>query len=215
MMDAFSDPDVEEVVIMACTQIGKTECLNNVVGFFIEHDASTIMVVQPTIAVAQYWSKKRLSPMLRDTPVLNGLVAENMKAKDSSNTILEKDFPDGDINIAGANSPSSLASRPRRVLLFDETNKYPSSAAAEGDPISLGRERTSNFWNKKIGETSTPGIKDLCRIEHAFEQTDKRYYHVFCPQCKDLITLKWGGPDADFGLKWDKSQPETARNILA
>jgi len=51
MMDAFSDPDVEEVVIMACTQIGKTECLNNVVGFFIEHDPSPIMVVQPTIAV--------------------------------------------------------------------------------------------------------------------------------------------------------------------
>jgi len=209
MMDAFSDDDVEEVVIMACTQIGKTECLNNVVGFFIEHDPSPIMVVQPTIAVGQYWSKKRLSPMLRDTPVLNGLVSENMKAKDSSNTILEKDFPGGDINIAGANSPSSLSSRPRRVVLFDETNKYPSSAASEGDPISLGRERTSNFWNKKIGETSTPGIKDICRIEHAFEQTDKRYYHVFCPQCKDLITLKWGGPKADFGLKWDKSQPGT------
>jgi len=51
--------------------------------------------------------------MLRDTPVLNGLVSENMKAKDSSNTILEKDFPGGDINIAGANSLSSLSSRPR------------------------------------------------------------------------------------------------------
>lgn len=211
MMDAFTEPGVTEVTIMAGTQLGKTEVLNNVVGYFIAHDPCTIMVVQPTLPMAMYWSKKRLSPMLRDTPKLAGLISEiNKKAKDSSNTILEKDFPGGDINIAGANSPSSLASRPRRVVLFDEVNKYPSSAGAEGDPISLGEERASNYWNRVKAKTSTPGVKGVCRIEHAFEQSDKRYYHVPCPNCPAMFILKWGGPKAKFGLKWDEGNPESA-----
>ena len=209
-MDAFTEPGVNEVTIMAGTQLGKTEVLNNVTGFFIGYDPSPIMVVQPTLPMAMYWSKKRLSPMLRDTPELSGLISDlRSKAKDSSNTILEKDFIGGDINIAGANSPASLASRPRRVVLFDEVNKYPASAGAEGDPISLGEERVSNFWNSITLKTSTPGVKGLCRIEHSFEQSDKRYYFVPCPNCHEMITLKFGGPKADFGIKWDDGRPES------
>jgi hypothetical protein len=41
--------------------------------------------------MAQSWSKQRLSPMLRDTPVLNGKV-KDVRTKGSSNTILEKVF---------------------------------------------------------------------------------------------------------------------------
>jgi len=209
-MDAFVEPGVEEVVIMAGTQLGKTEVLNNVTGYFIGCDPCAIMVVQPTLTLANYWSKKRLAPMLRDTPVLAGLVSDNKKAKDSSNTILEKDFPGGDINISGANSPSSLASRPRRMVLFDEINKYEASAGAEGDPISLGEERTTNYWNRIVGKTSTPGIKGICLIENALEQTDRRIYEVPCPNCYEMIDLKWGGPEADFGIKWDKGRPDSA-----
>jgi len=211
MMDAFTERDVNEVTIMAGTQLGKTEVLNNVVGYFIGHDPSPIMVVQPTLPMAMYWSKKRLSPMLRDTPELSCLISEfRSKAKDSSNTILEKDFIGGDINVAGANSPSSLASRPRRIVLFDEVNKYPASAGAEGDPISLGEERVSNYWNSVVAKTSTPGIKGVCRIEHSFEQSDKRFYFVPCPNCHEMITLKFGGKDAGFGLMWDEGLPESA-----
>ncbi|MFS9668711.1 phage terminase large subunit family protein, partial [Klebsiella pneumoniae] len=35
MMDAISDPDIENIVLMTAAQIGKTELINNVVGFHI------------------------------------------------------------------------------------------------------------------------------------------------------------------------------------
>lgn len=46
---------------------------------------------------------------------------------------MKKNFPGGHITIVGANSPSSLASRPIKVLLADEIDRYPKSAGTEGD----------------------------------------------------------------------------------
>ena len=70
MMDAVSDPDIETVVLMTGAQIGKTELLNNVVAYHIHQDPAPILVVQPTLEMAQTWSKDRLAPCIRDTPVL-------------------------------------------------------------------------------------------------------------------------------------------------
>ena len=76
------------------------------------------------------------------------------------------------------------------MCLADETDRYESSAGAEGDPISLATKRTTTFWNKKIYMCSTPTIKGLSRIETAFEESDKRYYHVPCPECNVKASFK-------------------------
>lgn len=36
--------------------------------------------------------------------------------------------------MAGSNSPSSLASRPVRIVLCDEVDRFPASSGSEGDP---------------------------------------------------------------------------------
>src|SRR4051794_20090538 len=108
IMDALNDPAIETVVIMSSAQIGKTEIINNILGYFIDQDPSPILVVMPTLEIAHAWSKDRLAPMLRDTPSLRGKVKE-AKAKLADNTMLHKKFPGGHLTIAGANSPSSLA----------------------------------------------------------------------------------------------------------
>ncbi|WP_275125188.1 phage terminase large subunit family protein, partial [Anoxybacillus sp. LAT_11] len=77
--------------------------------------------------MAQAFSKDRLAPMLRDSPALQGKVAD-ARSRDSGNTVLHKTFPGGHITMVGANSPSSLASRPIRILLADEVDRFPASA---------------------------------------------------------------------------------------
>lgn len=204
IMDAFSDPAIDTVVVMSSAQIGKTEILNNIIGFHIAQDPSPILVVQPTLDMAQTWSKDRLAPMLRDTPALQGLV-QDPRARDSGNTTLHKIFPGGHVTSCGANSPSSLASRPVRLVLCDEVDRYPISAGSEGDPVSLARKRATTFWNRKIGLVSTPTVKGVSRIEIAFEESDKRFYHVPCPHCGHSQTLKWAQ------VRWE--QPEDAAYI--
>ena len=98
------------------SQTGKTEIINNIIGYHIDLDPSPILCLQPTLEIATSWSTDRLSPMVRDTPVLKKLVADP-KARDSGNTKLHKKFMGGHITIAGANSPASLAARPIRVVL--------------------------------------------------------------------------------------------------
>lgn len=46
---------------------------------------------------------------------------------------MKKNFPGGHITIVGANSATGLASRPIKVLLADEVDRYPASAGTEGD----------------------------------------------------------------------------------
>lgn len=188
IMDAVCDMRVQKVVIMSAAQIGKTDALIlNPIGYYMHYDPSPIMVMQPTIQMAETFSKDRLSPMLRDTPVLRDKV--NDKSRNSGNTILQKIFPGGHVTMVGANSPSSLASRPIRILLADEIDRYPATAGNEGDPLLLAGKRLATFWNKKEVCVSTPTNKETSRIAVEFEHSTQEEWNVPCPACGAFTPL--------------------------
>ena len=203
IMDTFNDPFIERIVVMTSSQVGKTEILLNAIGYYIDQDASPILVTQPTLQMGQTFSKDRLSAMIRDSEKLKGCV-KDARSRDSGNTTMHKKFPGGHISIVGSNSASGLASRPIRILLMDEIDRYELSAGSEGSPISLAIARTKTFWNRKIFMCSTPTIKGLSAIESAFEESDQRYYYVPCPECNKKQVLKWKN------VIWEENKPETA-----
>lgn len=206
MMDAVSDKSIETVVLMTAAQIGKTELVNNVVGFHIAQDPAPLLVVQPTLEMAQTWSKDRLAPAIRDTPALSEKI-KNPRSRDSGNTTLHKVFPGGHVTACGANSPSSLASRPCRVILCDEVDRYPISAGTEGDPVALAKKRSATFWNRKLILVSTPTDKGSSRIEAAYAESDQRKYFVPCPDCKETQVLQWAN------VRWKDNDPNTVEYI--
>ena len=192
IMDAITDITIKKVVVMSAAQVGKTDAMIlNPIGYYIHYEPSPIMVLQPTIQMAEAFSKDRLSPMLRDTAVLTERV--NDKSRNSGNTILQKIFPGGHVTMVGANSPSSLASRPIRVLLADEIDRYPATAGSEGDPLFLAAKRLTTFWNRKEVDVSTPTIKGLSRIEVEFENSSRGEWNAPCPCCGELQPLTWSG----------------------
>lgn len=205
-MDAITDETVKEVWVQKSAQVGWTEILNNVIGYHVHQDPAPMLLVQPTLEMAESWSKDRFAPMIRDTSVLGERIADP-KSRDSGNTLLHKKFAGGHLTVAGANSPSGLASRPIRIVLFDEVDRYPASAGTEGDPISLGRKRTATFWSRKVLAGSTPTIKGSSRIEAGFESGDQRFYHVPCTHCGEFQRLVWSQ------VKWPEGQPELAEYI--
>lgn len=113
IMDAITNDRIQKLVIMSAAQLGKTDIVLNTIGYYIHHDPSPMLVMQPTLSMAEAFSKDRLSPMIRDTPVLSKRV--NEKSRDSGNTIMQKKFAGGHITLVGANSPASIASRPIRI----------------------------------------------------------------------------------------------------
>jgi phage terminase large subunit GpA-like protein len=202
IMDAITDPKLEQITVMKSARVGYSKILNHTIAYHIHQDPCPIMLVQPTIEDAQGYSKEEIAPMLRDTPCLRGLVSE-AKAKDGANTILQKQFPGGTLSMVGANSPRGFRRVSRRVVLFDETDGYPQSAGAEGDQIKLGIRRTEYYWNRSIVAGSTPTIKDFSRIERMFLQGDQRRYFVPCPKCDHMQYLKWAN------MQWTDNDPAT------
>jgi phage terminase large subunit GpA-like protein len=204
MMDALNEPSVSEVVIMCAAQLGKSETLNNIIGYYIDSDPCPILMLQPTVDMAQAYSKDRIAAgLIRSTPCLQNKV-KDPRARDSGNTTLHKVFPGGALTLVGANSPAGLASRPIRVILCDEVDRYPSSAGTEGDPIQLARKRTATFWNRKIVLVSTPTNKGASRIEDAYDKSDRRKFWVPCKHCQAEQLLRWGN------VRWTDDDPESA-----
>lgn len=190
IMDSISDPDTDEIVVMSSAQVGKSELINNIIGYYIDYDPSPMLLMQPTLEMAEAYSKDRIAPMIRDTPTLTKKV-NSPKAKDGNNTLLQKKFAGGHLTLVGANSPASLASRPVRIVLADEVDRFPSSAGTEGDPLSLAQKRTKTFWNYKWITVSTPTIKGASRIEMEYEESTKEQWSVSCPSCGKLQPYSW------------------------
>lgn len=190
IMDAITDISIRKVVVMSAAQVGKTDAMIlNPIGYYIHYEPSPIMVLQPTINMAETFSKDRLAPMIRDTPVISERI--NDKSRNSGNTILQKIFPGGHVTMVGANSPSSLASRPIRILLADEIDRYPATAGNEGDPLLLAAKRLTTFWNRKEVDVSTPTIKGLSRIDVEYQNSSRGEWNAPCPCCGALQPLKW------------------------
>ena len=185
IMNELQNYETEEVIFCKCTQVGGTEVELNMVGYVIQQDPSPAMIVYPTDKLGESISENRIKPMLKSSPSLRKLYRENQSQK------LELQFEGMYLTIAGSNSPSSLASKAIKYLFLDEVDKYPGSTKKEADPISLARERTKTFANRKIYMTSTPTIR-TGHIWKALESADvEKHFFVPCPHCGEKIELKF------------------------
>jgi phage terminase large subunit GpA-like protein len=212
IMDAFTDPRVEQVSVMKSARVGWTKIVNALVGYYLHQAPCPILVVQPTVEDAKGYSKEEIAPMLRDCPELARIIfedAEDNGPKDSGNTILHKRFPGGVLSLVGANSGTGFRRVSRQVVLFDEVDAYPASAGQDGDPIKLGIKRTEYYWNRKIGAGSTPLIAGVSRIERLFEAGDQRRFYVPCPHCGHRAPLVFRG-DAGHAMAWPDGEPDKA-----
>lgn len=191
IMDAFTQPGIHEIAIMASAQVGKSEIELNMMGRAIDIDPGPILYVQPTDGVAEDYSKRRIAPMINACPTLRDKV-NKAKSRDSSNTITMKTFPGGSLSIIGANSPSDLASKPVRYIFLDEIDRFPPSAGTEGDPIELAERRTETYrHNRKIVKTSTPTIKGKSKIEKAYMNGTQEEWHTQCPHCQNYSYIRF------------------------
>lgn len=197
VMDSFTDPKVKKITLVSSSQVGKSELLNNILGYIIHQDPASTLFVQPTVDDAKKFSRLRIAPMIRDTLPLRERVAD-VKSRDSGNTMLQKQFPGGMLTLVGSNSPSGLASTPCKYVLGDERDRWALSAGTEGDPWKLAEARTTTFYNSKMVDVSTPTIKGESAIEKSYNAgTRERWCHQ-CPDCGEWVELCFNDFKFDF-----------------
>lgn len=182
IMDAYTDPAVGKIVVVASSQVGKTEALLNMLAYDIDVDPGPVMWATPTTDNAEDFSKRRLSPMIRDTPRLKRKMAREGSRK-RDNTILKKRFPGGMLTMVGSNSPANLAAVPARYVFGDEIDRWAKDAGGEGDPGKLLEARTVTFYNSKIVMVSTPTVLGSSAIAREYALGTRERWCVKCPSC--------------------------------
>lgn len=197
IFNSLTNIETESITMMTGAQLGKTELILNILGRYIHIEPCPILLVQPTVEAARSFSQDRVGPMIRDTKVL--------RDKITSDNVQEKRFLGGYVVLVGANSPAGLASRPIRIVLLDEIDRFPESAKEEGSPVQLAERRTTTFENRKHVRTSTPTIAGKSAIERLMNASSFEEWCLPCPHCGEYTPLEFDN------LKWENSNPKTVK----
>lgn len=212
IMNVIHEPGIRTAALMKCHQSGGSEALNNVIGYCMEHDPCPMLVVHPTAAAAEAYSKERLADMIRTTPALRAIVTEQrMPGIDGrpESTLSLKMFPGGLLALGGANTPNTFARWAVRLAIGDDVDRFPPVVADEGDPAELLTNRTTTFHDRLALFVSTPTLKGG-RIDSLYSRSDQRRFHVACPGCGRLDYVTWS--DAQhFRVVFDDRDPQSAR----
>lgn len=196
-MLAVTEPGVHIISAMCATQLLKTSLLENVTGYHAHLDPCPILLLQPKEDAAEQFSKERITPFIRATPVLRALIGGS-KTRTSDDTLLFKTFPGGFLALAGAGSPDNVARRPVRLVLADEIDNYP--PLKEGDTLVLADERQASFSENYLSlRVCSPTVDGESRIAKSYEEGDQRRASLACPHCRHRQFLEFFAH-----VNWDK-----------
>lgn len=216
VMDAYNDPFIRHIVLCFGTQCAKTEILYNILGYIIDQEPYSTLLVYPREDDCKGVSRSRIHPMINDCSTL----AEKKPPKSDLFQLLEMHFPGMILYLVGSNSPAALAQKPCRNILRDEIDKYPVQIGNDADPLSLSEERAKSYWDiRKIVDVSSPTLENV-GIWRQLQSCDEiRDREVPCPHCKKFQFLQfkgivWGKPEdaSDWAAKINLAQ-NTARYI--
>lgn len=203
IMDCITNPRVEQVTLMMCSQVGKTELLLNIMGYYIDNDPCPMMFLMPTKELVEQFSKRAFANMIRSSNCFKNKI--QIDKKSSSNNVDFKEFPGGLILFVGSQKSNALASAPIRIVLADEIDRFAREADKEGNPINLAKKRTANFTNKKWILCSTPTEDETSQIKKEYKNSSAHKYYVPCIHCGHKQYLKWDN------VKWSNNDSRTAR----
>ena len=181
---------MRHIVFVAASQVGKTEVINNMIGYIIDQNPGSILFVHPTTIDAREFSKLRIAPMIRDSPALRRKISAP-KSRDSGNTLLQKSYPGGILTLCGSNEAHALASKPIRYVFGDERDRWAISAGTEGDPWELAMARQTTFYNAKAVEVSTCTIHGSSAIAKSFAKGTMERWKSKCPHCGEYHEIQW------------------------
>jgi len=202
IMDASFFPSVQEIIICAPPQTGKSDCVNNCIGYAADRKPGNVLYVYPDELTAKENAKDRLRPMFNDSTRLRSYLTGYQDDMAS----LKINLRHMKIYMAWANSAARLGNKPLPYVVLDEEDKYPPTAGKkEASPADLAKKRTRTFPHmRKVWRMSTPTMESGPIWMALTKEAEVIFvYWVRCPDCEGLQQMvfeqiKWpGGGDAD------------------
>lgn len=207
ILNAMGNDLIAVVNFVKSARIGYTKLLMANIGYKIQHKRRNVMMWSPTDPDAEDISKSHVMGMIRDVDVIREL-APWLDKKHSDNTLNQKVFSNRrNLWIRGGKASRNYREKSADEVIYDELSNFDSNVEGEGDPVTLGDKRLDGATYPKSIRGSTPKRAGTCQVTKAADESPYRLrFHIACPHCRQEQTLKWGGKDCDFGLKWDKNE---------
>lgn len=177
-MDAFSDPEVEEITMMFPRQFGKSCGVQNMIAYIIEQDPADTLYVVPREKDVDYVTEKVFKPMVELSDALSRHTSGS--PRDLQGTHF--DFDRMTLYFGWAGSTAELKQKHIKNLFFDEPTAYPPFGGKETNPIDMAIKTTTTFWDRKIVRVSTPA-SPLDYIDEPYQNSNRQKYYIPCPHC--------------------------------
>ena len=201
IMDASFFPSVEEIIVCAAPQTGKTEAVYTCLGYASDMRPGNAMIVFPDEQTAKDNAKDRLAPMFSDSSALR----EHLTGYTDDLGAIKIKLRHMIMYLAWSNSPSRLANRPAMYGYADEEDKYPTTASKkEASPVDLLKKRMRTFVGvRKLWRTSSPTIETGPIWTALTKEAQVVFdFHARCPECGRYQVLAFGDGDSRHGIKW-------------
>lgn len=211
ILNAMGNDLIKVVNFVKSARIGYTKLLMANIGYKIQHKKRNVMMWSPTDPDAADISKSHVSGLIRDVPVLLAL-APWFGRKHSDNTLDNKVFANRrNLWIRGGKAARNYREKSADEVIYDELSKFDADVEGEGSPTTLGDKRLDGAVYPKSIRGSTPGREGACQITKAADESPIRLrMEIPCPHCSFEQTLKWGGKDCEYGIKWEKNDRNEA-----
>lgn len=188
VIDDFGNDAINDSVSCFGSQVGKTTIVMAGVAYVVANDPATILWVMPGADLARSFSETRWIPVVKATEPLAVMVPTGNRRHSFKK--MQQQIGGAQINFVGSNSPANLASRPARVLIMDEVDKFNSGGGSEADALNLAEQRSKKSNRAKRFKLSTPTLTSGM-IWQEFLKGDQQRYFVPCPGCSRMVVLAW------------------------
>lgn len=196
---------IQYIDVMAAAQVLKSSVCENSVSYYMDARPAPILYVSGTDDLLKKWSSKRLEPLIDSIGMRDKIraLSDSKKSRASGDTMTQKLFTGGFLEMASAQSPSSLRADSIMILILEELDSAPELlTTGEGRFDKVAEVRTSGFaLRKKILAVSTPTTEEMSLIKKRHALGDQRVYMVPCPFCEKFQILERGSEKGSHGLR--------------
>ena len=135
-----------------------------------------------------------IDDMIRESGLGGNIGKLSSKGKKTTvrNNVKEKKFGANTLYSWSGQTIGKLSSISPKYSFNDECERYKFYDKKAGSPYTLIMNRHKTYGDEyKAYFVSTPEEKTTSIIHPIFEYGDKRYYHIPCKECGELIKLDW------------------------
>lgn len=210
ILNSMGNDEIRVVNLMKSARVGYSQMLKAVLAYMLEHKNRNQLLLQPTDSSAAGFMKSHIETMIRDVPCIKAL-SPWIGKKHRDNTLDAKRFSNKrQLWCLGGTAAKNYREKSVDTVIYDELAAFPPDVEKEGSPTFLGDRRLEGSVFGKSIRGSTPKNKHECQIERAAKESGVMlHYELPCPHCGHEQYLKWGGPEAEFGMKWVDNDPKT------